>query len=92
MKLNLCVNKNLLVENVDENTTLIYDPIERSYHTLNHTAKFILNNCTVGSMEELIQLIKQTYDVSNISDNQIESNTLFALEQLLKKNILVRIQ
>ncbi len=86
------LNKNLKCEQLDENTYLIFNQSENTYHIINSTAKFILDNCGGSSVDNVVEMMKKQYISSDVSEEDIIADMEAILDDFLQKKILFTVE
>ena len=82
------LNKCLKCEQLDETTYLIFNQSENTYHIINSTAKFILDNCADSSVDNILQMMKKQYIFSDTSEEEIVADIEYILDDFLEKRII----
>lgn len=85
---NLYLNDAITVDDIDEDTLLLYNPLSRSYHVLNSAARLIYENCTRLSRNEIFDLIRKKYDISELPDDDLVKDITDTIKLLLNQNII----
>ena len=90
MEYPLHINTTLILNEVGCDSILIYDPEHDSYHTINLTAKLILDNCTHLSPIELVGLFRTVFHEATLSDDEILLDITNTIEQFISLGILIQ--
>lgn len=85
----LAINNDMSIDQIDDDSCLVFDKNEKMYHILNATALMILKNCEHKNLDKLVEMFREKYDLSDVSDAELKKDISAILEDLITKRIVL---